>query len=257
METMEKAHSHDACYFGEHGHWLIAYGRHRDSDILSISNFESMKKALKELPEFTDWENVNAPVTIERSTHWAVGWIDYLIVNPEAKEIVAHAEKLRASLEDYPVLDDNDFSNREYEAFGESWNDWGREDYTRELWKAILAEYSEGISEEFSDEELHEVFEDFSSEEIDEFQALASENVNWLYESEDSGVRINIKGLVEKTDTDKLTDKLIEGAREMQETREIQRVGKHLGACPAEIQNAIRIRIKTISGYQQLMQGSI
>lgn len=86
-----------SCYFGGRGQWLIAAAMHRDSDCLARSNFRTMQKRL-------EW--AGNLVQIERFSHWAVGWVDYLLVQPDATALVREAEKMREALENYPVLDE-------------------------------------------------------------------------------------------------------------------------------------------------------
>lgn len=86
----------------------------RDSDILEESNFAAATKTLQETgPEGEDWEN-------HRFGHWGCGWLEILIVRPETKA-AEMAEEMEAALSDYPVLDDDDYSRREWEATYEAW----------------------------------------------------------------------------------------------------------------------------------------
>lgn len=110
-----------SAYWGDNGDWLIASAMHRDSDCLTCSNFRCFEKALKALPEFKAWDGEFSPVTIEEFNHWAVGWVQYLIIHPSFTAGVALAESIRAKLEEYPVLDDEDFSNIETEEANETW----------------------------------------------------------------------------------------------------------------------------------------
>lgn len=112
-----------SAYFGESGDWLIACSIHRDSDCLSRSNFEVMQSTLNALPSVKNWEGENHPVSVERFSHWAVGWIDYLAIHPNCAEAIAEAEKMRARIEDYPVLDETHFSNMEMEEANQVWRD--------------------------------------------------------------------------------------------------------------------------------------
>ena len=82
-----------SCYWGERGQWLIVLTVHRDSDCLERSNFEVARRMLQ--AQGTE---------IERFNHWAVGWIDYLIINPECKDLVSIAEHIQERLGDYPIL---------------------------------------------------------------------------------------------------------------------------------------------------------
>lgn len=103
----------DSAYWGEHGDWLVAYDTHRDAKTLERSNWNCFSKALRDLPAVKAWPGDDCPVTIERASHWAVGWIDYLLVNPACPEAIAEAERLLARLENYPILDEEDYSNEE------------------------------------------------------------------------------------------------------------------------------------------------
>ncbi len=108
-----------SAYWGERGHWFIAAAQHRDSDCLTRSNFRSFKSALK---EFDSWQsNDEGAYCVESFNHWAVGWVEYLLVNPECKAAIELADKLREKLKDYPVLDENDFSNLENDEANEVW----------------------------------------------------------------------------------------------------------------------------------------
>jgi hypothetical protein len=96
-------------YSGEHGDWRICLSVHRDSDTLDQSNFDAMRRALESAGEQNvDW-------TIEHCGHWAVGWINHLTVRPDSA-CEAAALAMLARLDDYPVLDEDDWSARENDA---------------------------------------------------------------------------------------------------------------------------------------------
>ena len=95
--------------------WLVLPCAHnRDSDCLTESNFYVAEKMLEKIdPEGNDHSN-------ERFGHWANGWFEIIVVRPNtpaAKE----AERIQEKLNDYPVLDEDDFSEREYKAAQETW----------------------------------------------------------------------------------------------------------------------------------------
>lgn len=94
--------------------WCIYDTHNRDSGLLEILNYEVMKKEL-EIPEF---EN---DLTQERHSHWTVGWIEcYCIRVRDSQGKITPAfrkfAELFLAMEDYPVLDESDYSEREYEA---------------------------------------------------------------------------------------------------------------------------------------------
>ena len=95
--------------------WAIVYTHNRDSDLLDQSNADAIDKALA---PFTEGDNPD--VRAEHHGHWACGWIDGYAIrvyrNGQITEAFRAYHELAARLADYPVLDEEDFSRREYEA---------------------------------------------------------------------------------------------------------------------------------------------
>lgn len=185
--------------------WLVLdVSRNRDSGPLAESNFDT---ALNMLGGESD------SVEVHRFGHWGPGWFELILIKPGTDQVKT-GEEIESSLEDYPVLDDEDHSRREYEEYCESWDSWGRCDYVEQITKELFSQYADGVSEEFPDSEIEDAVSELDSEAIDALRDAAAEKVNWEYQSEDSGVRINIRGLVEKTDYDRLADLAIEYCRQ-------------------------------------------
>jgi len=87
--------------------WLVlGVSQNRDSDCLDQSNFDC---ALKELGGESDY------VEVHRFRHWGPGWIEIILIKPTAKKTIAKAEDIERALADYPILDDEDYSRREYD----------------------------------------------------------------------------------------------------------------------------------------------
>ena len=82
---------------------LVVLTRNRDSDCLSESNWEC---ALKELGGESE------TVEIHRFGHWACGWWEALCVKAGSESEKIGAE-IESSLSDYPVLNDEHFSELE------------------------------------------------------------------------------------------------------------------------------------------------
>ena len=93
--------------------WHVLLTRSRDSEILTQSNWAV---ALEELGGESEH------VEIHRFGHWACGWWEALCVakDREAWETVM---KLHESLHDYPVLDEEHFSEMEMEEANRIWSD--------------------------------------------------------------------------------------------------------------------------------------
>lgn len=99
---------------------MISISQNRDSDALAQSNFAVVSEDM--LERFPD------DVRIMHASHWAVGWVDQLIVRvlktdykpampadwqfTEAFEAIV---EWSTNLENYPVADESDWSRREHE----------------------------------------------------------------------------------------------------------------------------------------------
>jgi hypothetical protein len=103
-------------YFG--AEWPEYYssgvGRSRDSDCLEESNFHSM---LAELGGESD------TVQVVRESHWAVGWVEWIAIHESDEKSLRSADAMLVRLDDYPVLDEEDWSNREHEECERVWSD--------------------------------------------------------------------------------------------------------------------------------------
>lgn len=91
--------------------WIVVpCGRNRDSEVLDESNFAAALAILG---------GESATCEVHRFGHWACGWFEIIIVAPEREtEVKAIADRLA----DYPLLNEDDHSRREFEAINEAWN---------------------------------------------------------------------------------------------------------------------------------------
>jgi hypothetical protein len=120
-------------YFGESwpNHYSAGVGQSRDSDCLEQSNFAVMLKLLGGEADV---------VTVVRESHWLVGWVEWIAIEAdgtdESDKALRIADEAKERLVDYPVFDEDDFSERETEAANETWtncyNDAERLKYIRE-----------------------------------------------------------------------------------------------------------------------------
>jgi hypothetical protein len=87
--------------------YYVVYSKSRDSDLLTQSNFDAILK------EHGDKEGVE----VNRASHWGVGWVEFIMVRKDAPRGVIEAldNDICYLAEDYPVLDEDDFSSREFE----------------------------------------------------------------------------------------------------------------------------------------------
>ena len=95
--------------------WSVVYTHNRDSRLLDQSNAAVISKAME---PFTEAENPD--VVFESHHHWAVGHVDGFSVrvfkDGQITEAFRVYHELTERMNNYPILDEFDYSNREYEA---------------------------------------------------------------------------------------------------------------------------------------------
>jgi hypothetical protein len=108
---------HKGAFLSDQQDWLVLpVSRNRDDgQPLTESNFETALEILG-----GERENI---CEVHRFGHWGPGWFEIIIINPRAGKTLKRAEGIENNLADYPVLNEEDFSQREYEAETEYIND--------------------------------------------------------------------------------------------------------------------------------------
>lgn len=93
--------------------WFVApVTRNRDSGTLEQSNWDVF---LREMGGESD------TVQVHRFGHWACGWFEVIVIDPADTAAVLSALQMQTALEDYPILDDDHFSEAELNAAIEYW----------------------------------------------------------------------------------------------------------------------------------------
>jgi hypothetical protein len=92
--------------------WAILYTHHRDSGLLDQSNAAVIAEALE---PFTDRD-----VVFESHNHWAVGHVDGFSIRIYRRGKITKAfrvyHELAERMASYPILDESDYSDKEYES---------------------------------------------------------------------------------------------------------------------------------------------
>ena len=84
--------------------FVLPIGTNRDADCLAESNWHSVIKSLG---------GESDTLEVHRFGHWAWGWFEIALLHPDREE---EGNEIEECLLEYPVFDDEDYSNREYEA---------------------------------------------------------------------------------------------------------------------------------------------
>lgn len=95
--------------------WLCALAYTRDSGVLEQSNFDA---ALERLG------GESKHVQVRDVGHWACGWFKQIMVNSKAKSKVKILQSIYKDLEEYPILDELDYNERENEYQSNFANDY-------------------------------------------------------------------------------------------------------------------------------------
>lgn len=105
---------------------VMPAGVNRDSGTLDRSNWRVMVANLAAVDPGGEHHETH------RFGHWGCGWLEIMIVNPEAPPAVVDAAgEIAAALESYPVLSDSDFSELEYETACATWANMDTRDRIR------------------------------------------------------------------------------------------------------------------------------
>lgn len=91
---------------------VVPVAHNRDSESLGESNFAVALEMLGGESE---------TVEVCRFGHWANGWFEIILIDPTHSSTLQVAKEIESKLKDYPVLDEDDFSEREQEAAQEVW----------------------------------------------------------------------------------------------------------------------------------------
>lgn len=109
---------------GEQQNWLVVpVSQTRDSGHLEKSNFEV---ACERIADASDWRKLQYEV--HRFGHWGPGWYEIILVEPDTP-CQSVAQSICDELNNYPVLDEDDWCKREYA----EWSDRSYEDVCRIL----------------------------------------------------------------------------------------------------------------------------
>lgn len=134
LPELRSSSANSFIYYGDREGWHIALSVHRDSEAIDRSNWEVITADVLAVPDDGDPEDGLPDAAVESMGHWAVGWVEYLLVRPGSsaeRRALEWAEKL----DNYPIADEEHCSELEWR---EEWCvrcDYGtREDHDSDSW---------------------------------------------------------------------------------------------------------------------------
>ena len=135
--------------------YYIVYSRCRDSDLIVESNWqaiidgmpnltkdgESYDEAYNRLRVLDEDVDNPHPALVWRSGHWAVGWLEHLLVHESRREMLEYGDECIDSIESYPILDDGLWSDMEYERIQEDWKEYECNEFKERLIQVAKKKY--------------------------------------------------------------------------------------------------------------------
>lgn len=118
---------HPGAYFGFNPEdSYLLYSQHRESKVLDESNWCSFIREMGEAGAelvFRDRDTEGEPDFYEwRASCSMVGWVGYLMIRDTAPDhLLIRAAEILKKLEGYPILDEDDWSERECDAVSSWW----------------------------------------------------------------------------------------------------------------------------------------
>lgn len=119
-------------------HWLVVpVSQTCDGEILERCNFNCALAILGGEHELCE---------VHRFGHWGPGWFEIIIIHPALESFAER--NIIEPLEDYPILDEEKFSEMELEEREEDWQNWAKYDFVRELKSLLVDTCSRWVAED-------------------------------------------------------------------------------------------------------------
>lgn len=137
-------------YIGKsYNDYYVLLSHHRDSGLVEKSNFNSALKALN---------GESDTVKVVRFSHWLCGWVEMILIHESDKESIDKGNEIEESLNNYPILDEDAFSEMVTEKEAEM-HDQIKYDADHGLYAYW------DLPEDYTDEDIWEKVERFISDE--------------------------------------------------------------------------------------------
>lgn len=172
-------------YIEDREDWLVApVMMTRDTAApVALSNWSVIQRELGEESEET--------YEVHRFNHWAIGWLEIILVHPDLEDKL---NEIEGALADYPVLNEDDLSEKETEAQTEAWDNCICSDVGREL-----RFYAHPIEFDNEDTDAEDYWGELADDTQWEFfsKAMVELNAYWVHTNEGAGVSVDIDDLAD------------------------------------------------------------
>ena len=227
--------------------WLVVgVSRNRDSDCLAESNFNTFLEGLG---------GESDDVEVHRFGHWACGWYEIILVDAKASAIVALAQEMEDALEDYPVLDEQDLSERESKAEQEGWDSWARRDFSSDLKRKVESDWNGTSEHGYQPQEIDDGFDLLTEEDINDLWVNAADKADWVCQHDGGGPSFNIEGVLKRINIDEVVEMIDAHLWKQHVERDIRKLCIWLGLSNLADQ-AVAMNLVLVSQIRRLHQPS-
>lgn len=202
--------------------WLVApVTQTRDSGPIDESNFHSFLKGLG---------GESDDVEVHRFGHWACGWYEIILVDAKASAIVALAQEMEDTLEGYPVLDEQDLSERESKAEQEGWDSWARRDFSSDLKRKVESDWNGTSEHGYQPKEIDDGFDLLTEENIDHLWSNGADKADWICQHASDGPSFNVEGVVKCINIDEVVEMIDAHLWKQHVERDIRKLCQRMNA---------------------------
>lgn len=108
-------------WYGKHWEgYYVFLGKHRDSDILTVCNYDVAYSRIESLN--TEFDGKNTIVKVSES-HWAVGWIEWIAIHESNIPALKLADSIQSEINEYPILDEEKHTQMEEKEANRIWKE--------------------------------------------------------------------------------------------------------------------------------------
>lgn len=167
----------------------------RDGDTVTESNWRVVTRDLEKLIRHND-------SGVARMGHWACGWYELFLIHESDTEALKAADEWAAALESYPVADESDLSELEYEEECEAWEQWAAAEWAGKVADAL--ETYNPDPEQWDWAEL--IVDQLSTDALGELWCNVSIRLSWSVQHDGSGPSFNLDDAAEALTRQDLAD---------------------------------------------------
>jgi hypothetical protein len=134
--------------------------------------------------------------------HWACGWYELWLIHESDAAALRCADQWAASLADYCIADESDWSELESEHEAEAWENWGMAEWRGVVEKALQEFAPDDADRYWADDQLEKVSDDA----MGELWHTVADRLPWCCQHESDGPSFNFRDAAEALTRSDLAD---------------------------------------------------